>query len=42
MGLASSKKPYFHQMVGEQALEEMKAVKRALDPNWILGVGNLF
>ncbi|MBI4389803.1 MAG: FAD-binding oxidoreductase [Nitrospinae bacterium] len=41
-GVGKLKKKYFRQMVGEQALEELKRIKSALDPNLILGIGNTF
>lgn len=41
-GIGKLKKEHFAQMVGDRALQEMKLIKRALDPNWLLGVGNIF
>jgi D-lactate dehydrogenase (cytochrome) len=41
-GIGKLKKNYFRQMVGDKALGELKTLKRMLDPDWILGVGNLF
>jgi D-lactate dehydrogenase (cytochrome) len=40
-GIGKLKKNYFAQMVGKPGLEELRRVKRALDPAWILGVGNI-
>lgn len=40
-GIGKLKKEYFKQMVGEQALEELKQIKKSLDPHWLLGVGNI-
>lgn len=40
-GIGKFKKNYFAQMVGESALEELRRVKKTLDPAWILGVGNI-
>ncbi|MFQ5716819.1 MAG: FAD-binding oxidoreductase, partial [Nitrospinales bacterium] len=40
-GIGKLKKEYFRQMVGEQALEELKRIKKTLDPRWLLGVGNI-
>jgi D-lactate dehydrogenase (cytochrome) len=33
--------PYLQLMYGEEGLEEIAAVKRALDPKWILNPGNM-
>ncbi|MBI5427526.1 MAG: FAD-binding oxidoreductase [Nitrospinae bacterium] len=41
-GIGKLKKKYYRQMVGERALEELKRIKKALDPNLILGIGNTF
>lgn len=41
-GIGKLKKKYFAQMVGEQSLGELRQIKRALDPNWLLGNGNTF
>lgn len=41
-GVGKLKKTFLRQFYGLKAIEEMKAVKRVLDPNGILGRGNLF
>lgn len=41
-GIGKLKKKYFAQMVGDNAIRELKQIKRILDPDWILGVGNTF
>jgi D-lactate dehydrogenase (cytochrome) len=41
-GIGKLKKKYFVQMAGQGALAELKQIKRTLDPNWLLGVGNTF
>jgi D-lactate dehydrogenase (cytochrome) len=41
-GIGKLKTDYLKHMYGEQGIEEMKKVKKALDPNWILSRGNLF
>jgi len=41
-GIGLSKAPYLPMEVGEQALEAMKKIKRALDPNNILNPGKIF
>lgn len=41
-GIGKLKKKYFVQMAGEQALGELKLIKRTLDPNGLLGIGNTF
>ena len=41
-GIGKLKKKWFHRMVGKEALEEMRSIKRAFDPSQILGTGNLF
>ncbi len=40
-GIGKLKKPYFAQMVGEQGLEDLKKIKSALDPDRLLGSGNI-
>ncbi len=40
-GIGKLKKPYLLQMWGEEAIEQMRAVKRALDPRAILSAGNM-
>ncbi len=41
-GIGKLKRKYLAVMMGERYLNEMAAVKRALDPNGILGRGNMF
>ncbi|NIQ01859.1 MAG: FAD-binding protein [Nitrospinaceae bacterium] len=41
-GVGKLKKEYFKKMVGETALEELKMIKKTLDPEGLLGRGNLF
>jgi len=41
-GVGKLKKEYYHQMIGDQALEELRKIKKSLDPQGRLGLGNLF
>lgn len=41
-GIGKLKTDYLLQMYGENIIEKMKKIKSALDPNWILGRGNIF
>src|SRR5687767_999983 len=41
-GIGKLKRKYLDAMIGERYLNEMAEVKRAFDPNWILGRGNIF
>ncbi len=41
-GIGKLKKHYLYVMYGERYLNEMAEIKRALDPNGILGRGNMF
>ena len=41
-GIGKLKRPYLQVMMGERYLNEMAEIKRALDPNGILGRGNIF
>jgi D-lactate dehydrogenase (cytochrome) len=41
-GIGKLKRKYLAAMMGERYLNEMAAVKRAFDPNGILGRGNMF
>lgn len=41
-GIGKNKREYLLMMYGEEAINEMIAMKKALDPNMILGSGNLF
>jgi len=40
-GIGKLKKPYYHQMVGAQALQDLAAIKHRFDPRGLLGQGNL-
>ena len=40
-GIGKLKKEYLARMVGPEVLEEFKKIKRALDPGWRLGLGNI-
>ncbi|MCQ9207157.1 MAG: FAD-binding oxidoreductase [Omnitrophica bacterium] len=41
-GIGKTKKEFLKLLYGEEGVKEMKKVKLALDPNFILGIGNLF
>jgi D-lactate dehydrogenase (cytochrome) len=41
-GIGKLKRKYLAAMMGERYLNEMAAIKKALDPNGILGRGNMF
>ncbi len=41
-GIGKSKVAYLYHQLGERGVEEMERIKTALDPNGILGPGNLF
>ncbi len=41
-GIGKIKTEYLLEMYGEENLKKMLAVKRTLDPNFILGKGNIF
>lgn len=41
-GVGKLKRSYLVQLLGEKAIQEMRALKRIFDPNLILGQGNLF
>ncbi len=41
-GIGKLKRKYLSAMMGERYLSEMAAIKRAFDPNGILGRGNIF
>jgi len=41
-GIGKLKKEYYHKMIGNQALEELRKIKKSLDPQGRFGVGNLF
>lgn len=40
-GIGKLKKDYYLQMVGPQAIQELRVIKKALDPGGKLGSGNL-
>ena len=40
-GIGKLKKEYFARMVGERSLEELRQIKKVLDPDGILGQGNI-
>lgn len=41
-GVGKNKKEYLIEMYGKEAVEEMREIKRKLDPKMILGRGNVF
>lgn len=41
-GIGKIKTQYLIDMFGEETVNQMKAIKKKLDPNYILGVGNIF
>ena len=41
-GIGKLKRKYLNAMMGERYLNEMIEIKRAFDPNFILGRGNMF
>lgn len=41
-GIGKLKSKYLNVMMGERYLNEMADLKRAFDPNWIFGRGNMF
>jgi len=41
-GVGKLKKRYYHKMIGDEALAELKKIKKFLDPDGRFGVGNLF
>ncbi len=41
-GVGKLKKEYYHKMIGDRALGELRKIKKSLDPQGRLGVGNLF
>ncbi len=41
-GVGKNKTNYLVEMYGEGNVNKMRAVKKSLDPNYILGVGNIF
>ena len=40
-GVGKLKKEFYHRMVGTEILDQLKSIKRALDPGGLLGNGNL-
>ena len=41
-GIGKTKREFLKLLYGEKGIKEMFAVKKALDPNLILGRGNIF
>ena len=41
-GVGKNKTEYLVEMYGEENVNKMRIIKKALDPNYILGVGNVF
>ncbi|QPJ63348.1 MAG: FAD-binding oxidoreductase [Candidatus Nitronauta litoralis] len=41
-GVGKLKKEYYHEMVGDEALADLKTIKNCFDPDNLLGQGNLF
>jgi len=41
-GVGKNKTEYLVEMYGEENINKMRLVKKTLDPNYILGVGNIF
>ena len=41
-GVGKLKKEYYHRMVGDEVLEDLKAIKLCFDPKGLLGQSNLF
>ena len=41
-GVGKLKKEYYHKMIGNQALAELREIKKSLDPQGRFGMGNLF
>jgi D-lactate dehydrogenase (cytochrome) len=41
-GVGKAKKDYLIKMYGEETVKKMAQIKNVLDPNWILGRGNIF
>ena len=42
VGRSALKQQLLRELYGERGIEEMRAVKRALDPEWKLAAGVLF
>jgi D-lactate dehydrogenase (cytochrome) len=41
-GIGKLKCKYLEKMYGKAAIDEMKAIKRAIDPQWRLNRGTIF
>ena len=41
-GIGKTRREYLEVMYGRQGVVEMARIKKALDPNWILGLDNIF
>ena len=41
-GIGKTRREYLEEMYGRQGIIEMARIKKALDPNWILGLDNIF
>jgi FAD/FMN-containing dehydrogenases len=41
-GIGKTRREYLEEMYGRQGVMEMARIKKALDPNWILGLDNIF
>jgi len=41
-GVGKNKTEYLVKMYGEENVNKMRMIKKSLDPNYILGVGNIF
>ncbi len=41
-GVGKNKKALLYEMYGEKVIDEMFRIKQKLDPNLILGSGNIF
>jgi D-lactate dehydrogenase (cytochrome) len=41
-GIGKTRREYLEEMYGKQGVLEMAKIKKAMDPNWILGLDNIF
>ena len=41
-GIGKTRREYLEEMYGREGILEMARIKKALDPNWILGLDNIF
>ena len=41
-GIGKTRREYLEEMYGRRGIIEMARIKKALDPNWILGLDNIF